>query len=59
MRNSCNRCKTRNQISNRSWFEIGETRGILVNEFIQTSNPDIYAVGDAIEVAHYINNKKC
>ncbi|MFN4075684.1 MAG: FAD-dependent oxidoreductase [Cloacibacterium sp.] len=37
---------------------IGETRGILVNEFMQTSNPDIYAVGDAIEVAHYINNKK-
>lgn len=37
---------------------IGETRGILVNEFLQTSNPDIYAVGDAIEVAHYINNKK-
>ena len=32
-------------------LEIGETRGILVN-------PDIYAVGDAIEVAHYINNKK-
>ena len=39
-------------------LEIGETRGILVNEFMQTSNPDIYAVGDAIEVAHYINNKK-
>lgn len=39
-------------------LEIGETRGILVNEFLQTSNPDIYAVGDAIEVAHCINNKK-
>ncbi len=39
-------------------LEIGETRGILVNEFMQTSNPDIYAVGDAIEVAHYINSKK-
>ncbi|WDT67833.1 CoA-disulfide reductase [Cloacibacterium sp. TD35] len=39
-------------------LEIGETRGILVNEFMQTSNPDIYAVGDAIEVTHYINNKK-
>ena len=39
-------------------LEIGETRGILVNEFLQTSNPDIYAVGDAIEVAHYINNRK-
>ena len=39
-------------------LEIGETRGILVNEFLQTSNPDIYAVGDAIEVVHFINNKK-
>ena len=39
-------------------LEIGETRGILVNEVMITSNPDIYAVGDAIEVAHYINNKK-
>lgn len=39
-------------------LEIGETKGILVNEYLQTSNPDIYAVGDAIEVAHYINGKK-
>ncbi len=28
---------------------IGKGRGILVNEFLQTSNEDIYAVGDAIE----------
>lgn len=28
---------------------IGKGRGILVNEYLQTSNPDIYAVGDAIE----------
>ena len=30
-------------------LEIGAARGILVNEYLQTSNPDIYAVGDAIE----------
>ena len=30
-------------------LEIGETRGIKVNEHYQTSDPDIYAVGDAIE----------
>lgn len=30
-------------------LKIGEARGILVNEFLQTSDPDIYAVGDAIE----------
>lgn len=31
-------------------LEIGETRGIKVNHNYQTSDPDIYAVGDAIEV---------
>lgn len=30
-------------------IEIGETRGILVNHNYQTNDPDIYAVGDAIE----------
>ncbi|MEO2035130.1 MAG: FAD-dependent oxidoreductase [Planctomycetaceae bacterium] len=28
---------------------IGETGGILVNRFLQTNDPDIYAVGDASE----------
>lgn len=50
--------KPETKLSVEAGLEIGETRGILVNEFMQTSNPDIYAVGDAIEVAHYINNKK-
>ena len=39
-------------------LEFGETGGILVNHHYQTSNPDIYAVGDAIEVTHFITNKK-
>lgn len=30
-------------------LEIGQTRGIKVNDCLQTSDPDIYAVGDAIE----------
>lgn len=34
---------------------IGARGGIKVNEYLQTSNPDIYAVGDAIEVKDYIN----
>lgn len=29
---------------------IGETRGIKVNHNYQTSDPDIYAVGDAVEI---------
>lgn len=31
-------------------LEIGETRGIKVNHNYQTSDPDIYAVGDAVEI---------
>ena len=30
-------------------LEIGKGRGILVNEYLQTSDENIYAVGDAIE----------
>jgi NADPH-dependent 2,4-dienoyl-CoA reductase/sulfur reductase-like enzyme/peroxiredoxin family protein/rhodanese-related sulfurtransferase/TusA-related sulfurtransferase len=33
-------------------LEIGQANGIRVNEYLQTSNPDIYAVGDAIEFPH-------
>jgi NADPH-dependent 2,4-dienoyl-CoA reductase/sulfur reductase-like enzyme/rhodanese-related sulfurtransferase len=33
-------------------LKIGQTGGIWVNEYLQTSNPDIYALGDAIEFPH-------
>jgi len=36
---------------------IGEAGGILVNEFMQTSDPDIYAVGDAIEFPNFLSGK--
>lgn len=38
-----------------SGLEIGERGGIKVDRSLKTSNPDIYAVGDAIEVVDYIN----
>ncbi len=38
-------------------LKIGESRGIWVNEFLQTSNPDIYAVGDAIEFTNPITGQ--
>jgi len=37
---------------------IGERGGIAVNEFMQTSDPDVYAVGDCIEVTQRITGKK-
>jgi len=33
---------------------LGKSGGIAVNEFMQTSDPDIYAVGDAVEVHDFI-----
>ena len=36
---------------------IGETRSIQVNQNYQTNDPNIYAVGDAIEVYHRLMNK--
>ncbi|MFY9425601.1 MAG: CoA-disulfide reductase [Caldicoprobacterales bacterium] len=36
-------------------LDIGETGGIKVNKHLQTSNPHIYAVGDAVEVLDFIN----
>ena len=38
-------------------LEIGEMRGIKVNDYLQTSNEDIYAVGDAIEFTHPLTGK--
>lgn len=39
-------------------IEIGQTGGILVNHNYQTNYPDIYAVGDAVEVTHKITGNK-
>ena len=36
---------------------LGETGGIRVNEFLETSEKDIYAVGDAIEYLHPLTGK--
>ena len=38
-------------------LKIGEARGIYVNEYLQTSDPSIYAVGDAIEYPHPATGK--
>ena len=35
-------------------LEVGPRGGIRVNEHMQTSDPDIYAVGDAVEVRDFI-----
>ncbi|MBN8707472.1 MAG: FAD-dependent oxidoreductase [Bacteroidetes bacterium] len=46
-----------NKLAKAAGLKIGETNGIWVNEFLQTSNADIYAVGDAIEFHNDILNR--
>ncbi len=41
-----------------SGLEIGKLGGIKVNEKLETSDPQIYAIGDAIEVVDYINGNQ-
>ncbi len=40
-------------------IDIGPTRAIAVNEQMQTSDPDIYAVGDCAEKKNLITGKPC
>ncbi|MGD9126853.1 MAG: FAD-dependent oxidoreductase [Planctomycetia bacterium] len=39
-------------------LEIGTTGGILVDDYMQTSDPDIYAVGDCIEIRNLNTDTK-
>jgi NADPH-dependent 2,4-dienoyl-CoA reductase/sulfur reductase-like enzyme/rhodanese-related sulfurtransferase len=38
----------------RAGLDVGPRGGIRVNEHLQTSDPDIYAVGDAVEVTDFV-----
>ncbi len=39
-------------------LEMGEAGGLLVNEYMQTSDTDIFAAGDMVEIEHRVNGKK-
>src|SRR6266508_6783528 len=43
-----------NKLAVAAGLEVGPRGGIRVNEHLQTSDPDLYAVGDAIEVKDFV-----
>jgi NADPH-dependent 2,4-dienoyl-CoA reductase/sulfur reductase-like enzyme/rhodanese-related sulfurtransferase len=46
------------KLAKEAGLKIGELGGIDVNEYMQTSAPDIYAVGDCVETVNRITGKK-
>ncbi len=44
-----------NMLAEKAGLEVGPRGGIRVNEFLQTSHPEIYAVGDAIETRDFVS----
>lgn len=45
------------KLAREAGLETGERRGIVVNEYMQTSDPEIYALGDAVEVPHLVTGR--
>ncbi len=43
-----------NRLAVEAGLEVGPRGGIRVNEHLQTSDPEIYAIGDAIEVKDFV-----
>ena len=46
------------QLAKDTGLELGEAGGLLVSAQLQTSDPDIYAAGDMVEIEHRVNAKK-
>ncbi len=44
-------------LARQAGLEIGQTGGILVDEHMRTSDPHIYAVGDAVQIKHFVNQR--
>ncbi|WP_319372045.1 CoA-disulfide reductase [uncultured Ilyobacter sp.] len=50
--------KPENDLAKEAGLEVGKKGGIRVNQYLQTSDENIYAVGDAIEVKHYLSGEE-
>jgi len=50
--------KPNTELAETAGIKLGITKGILVNDYLETSQKDIYAIGDAIEVTDKITKEK-
>jgi len=50
--------KPEKELAEKAGLTIGERGGIVVDEMLRTSDPDIYAIGDAIEVKDLVSGEK-
>jgi rhodanese-related sulfurtransferase len=50
--------KPKTELAQAAGLDIGETGGIAVNRYMQTSDPLVYAVGDAVEYEHQVLGRK-
>ena len=46
------------QLAKDAGLEMGDAGGLLVNAQLQTSDADIFAAGDMVEIEHRVNGKK-
>lgn len=44
--------RPRTQLAREAGLELGQSGGLLINDYCQTSDPKIYAVGDMVEYYH-------
>jgi len=47
------------KLAEQAGLDLGINKGIKVNEYLQTSDPDIYALGDAIVFPNPITGEEC
>lgn len=46
------------ELAEKAGLELGIKGSIVVNGKMETSAPDVYAVGDAVEIKHFVTGKK-
>lgn len=44
-------------LAKKAGLQLGQKGSIVVNDRMETSAPDVYAVGDAVEVRHFVTGK--